>query len=70
MLVTLWTERDFCIISDCRNLFTSQQQTQKLNNNQKVSLVQEVHSLEQSLKEKRKGLLVCVPFLLGSICKY
>ena len=40
-------------------------------NNQKISLTQKYSLyLKNPLRKNVKGLLVCVPFSLGSICKY
>ena len=63
MLVIFWTERDFCIISDSRN---------SLSNRKKNLETQQMHSLhlKNPLRENVKHLFVCVPFSLGSVCKY
>ena len=47
MLVTFWTERDFCIISDCRNSFKDKFKTYE----------QIQSSSEESLKEKCKAFI-------------
>ena len=65
MLVTFWTERDFCIISDLFLIYFwlqefIQQQILKLMNKQKVSLTQQIHNLNlknplgKNVKKKKK----------------
>ena len=69
ILVIYWAERDFCIISDCRNSFNNKFKnlftSKKLFNPAKIQ-----SPPAESLKEKCKRLLVCVPFSHGSIFKY
>ena len=49
-----------------------QQQTWRFMNKKKISLTQQIRSLhlKNPLRKYVIRLLVCVPFLLGSICKY
>ena len=50
----------------------TQRQILKIINKQKISLTQQLHSLhlKYHLRKNAIRLLVCVPFLLNSICKY
>ena len=59
MLMMFWTQGDFCIIFDCRNSFNN-----KLMNQQKSSLTQQIHSLHvmSPLRKSVIRLLVCVLF--------
>ena len=62
-----WTERDFCIISDCKNWFNK-----KLKTYEQIELTQQIHSihLRNPLRKNVIPSLVCIPFSLVSICKY
>ena len=60
-----WAERDFCIISDCRDLFNNFWASKK-----KINLTNTQSSSEESLKEKRHTVIGMCSLFIGSIYKY
>ena len=74
MQMIFGTEANFCFISDCRNSFNWK--LKKLVSKQIIifySLSNALWSSEKSVQIKLYSItlsLVCVPLLLGSICKY